>query len=91
MSGSYNSPMDKQDSLTPGIEVREHPLNQREAGYLSGVYKAWTTNTLTEADFRGAMELLMAREQELEHQPVSDRDAVRVVTRLSSTCNGTIM
>lgn len=63
----YNVPMDKHDSQTPGIEVREHPLNPREAGYLSGVYKAWTTNTLTEADFRGAMELLMTRDPQLEN------------------------
>lgn len=59
--------MDKQENLVPGIEVREHLLNPHEAGYLSGIYKAWTTNRLTEADFRAAVKLLMSRGSELTH------------------------
>lgn len=52
-------PMEQQDG-TPGIEVHEQMLNRFERDYLSGVHEAWAERTLTEADFREAMELLLA-------------------------------
>jgi hypothetical protein len=55
------------ECTTPGIEVREHTLNKRELGFLSGVFEAWANQTLTETDFRDAMELLMARGSDLDN------------------------
>ena len=58
-----NEPMEEQDN-TPGIEVHEQVLNRYERGYLTGVYEAWAARTLTEADFREAMEVLIAQGEE---------------------------
>lgn len=55
--------MDQED-ITPGIEVHEQVLNRFERGYLTGVYEAWAARTLTEADFREAMEVLIAQSEE---------------------------
>ena len=56
--------MSQQDNSTPGIEVHEQVLNRFERGYLNGVYEAWAARTLTEADFREAMEVLIANAEE---------------------------
>jgi hypothetical protein len=53
--------------MQSGIEVEEHALNHREAGFLSGVFEAWASQTMTQADFRGAMELLISRESRLDN------------------------
>ena len=58
--------MDEIHSRTPGMEVEEHELNQQELGFLSGVFEAWANRTLTEADFRGAMEALAGHKSELD-------------------------
>jgi hypothetical protein len=64
-----NESMNEQDT-TPGIEVHEQVLNRFERGYLTGVYEAWAARTLTEADFREAMEVLIAQgEQQEERGP----------------------
>jgi hypothetical protein len=44
-----------------GIEVHEQVLNRFERRYLNGVFEAWAASTLTEADFREAMEMLVAK------------------------------
>jgi hypothetical protein len=59
--------MDQPNTNTPGIEVREQMLSQAELGFLSGVFDAWVNRTMTEADFRGAMELLLALDHPLEN------------------------
>jgi hypothetical protein len=59
--------MSQINNTTPGIEVREQMLNQAELGFLSGVFEAWANRTMTEADFRGAMELLLALDPPLEN------------------------
>lgn len=62
----YKGIMSHANNLAPGIEVREQMLNQAELGFLSGVFEAWANRTMTEADFRGAMELLLALEHPLD-------------------------
>ena len=62
---AINEPMEEQEG-TPGIEVHEQALNRFERGYLTGVYEAWAARTLTEADFREAMEVLIAHGERLE-------------------------
>ncbi len=52
--------------MSQGIEVTEQALNRAEAGFLSGVCEAWANRTMTEADFRGAMEMVMAKSRELD-------------------------
>ena len=52
--------MKQQYSLAPGIEVQEQDLNSAEAGFLTGVFEAWANRTLTEADFRNAMEAVIS-------------------------------
>jgi len=63
MNARINDSMDQQDNTT-GIEVHEQVLNRFERGYLTGVYEAWAARTLTEADFREAMEVLIAQGEE---------------------------
>ncbi len=53
-------------NLNLGIEVTEQALNRAEAGFLSGVFEAWANRTMTEADFRDAMEMVMAQSSELD-------------------------
>lgn len=61
-----NAAMNQPTNMTPGIEVREQMLNKAELGFLSGIFEAWANRTMTEADFRGAMELLLSQEQALD-------------------------
>jgi hypothetical protein len=52
--------MNHAKSYSADIEVHEQTLTQREMGFLTGAFEAWANNTMTEAEFRGAMELLLA-------------------------------
>lgn len=54
--------MKQQFSLAPGIEVQEQHLNSAEAGFLNGVFEAWANRTMTEADFRSALEAVMSQD-----------------------------
>ena len=58
--------MKQQYSLAPGIEVQEQDLNSAEAGFLTGMFEAWANRTMTEADFRNAMEAVMSCESRLD-------------------------
>lgn len=58
--------MNQPNNMTPGIEVREQMLNKAELGFLSGIFEAWANRTMTEADFRSAMELLLSQEHALD-------------------------
>lgn len=62
----YNGTMKQQLSLAPGIEVQEQPLNSAEAGFLTGMFEAWANRTMTEADFRNALEAVMSKENRLD-------------------------
>ena len=53
--------MNQAISTAPGIEVSEQALNKQEIGFLTGVFEAWSNRTMTEADFRGAMEMILAQ------------------------------
>jgi hypothetical protein len=57
--------MKQQYSLAPGIEVQEQDLNRAEAGFLTGVFEAWANHTMTEADFRNALEAVIAPDNHL--------------------------
>lgn len=61
--------MSDTEQVTLGIEVREQSLNQHELGFLTGVFEAWANRTMTEADFRGAMELLLAEAGDPQQTP----------------------
>lgn len=54
--------MNQQYSLAPGIEVQEQALNCAEAQFLNGMFEAWANRTMTEADFRNALEAVIAPE-----------------------------
>jgi hypothetical protein len=58
--------MNETNPYTPGIEVSEQPLNKQELGFLTGVFEAWANRTMTEADFRGAMQMLLDRGRDLD-------------------------
>ncbi len=53
-------------SLAPGIEVQEQHLNPAEAGFLTGMFEAWANRTMTEADFRNALEAVMSPENRFD-------------------------
>ena len=55
----YNTAMNQQYSLAPGIEVEELHLNSAEADFLTGMFEAWANRTMTEADFRNALEAVI--------------------------------
>jgi hypothetical protein len=54
--------MKQQYTLAPGIEVQEQHLNSAEAGFLAGMFEAWANRTMTESDFRTALEAVLAPE-----------------------------
>jgi hypothetical protein len=58
--------MKQQYSLAPGIEVQEQSLNRAEAGFLTGMFEAWANRTMTEADFRNALEAVISTETRLD-------------------------
>jgi len=58
--------MKQQYSLAPGIEVQEQQLNHAEAGFLSGMFEAWANRTMTEADFRNALEVVTSTESRFD-------------------------
>jgi hypothetical protein len=58
--------MKQQYCLAPGIEVQEQQLNPAEAGFLTGMFEAWANRTMTEADFRNALEVVISTESRFD-------------------------
>jgi hypothetical protein len=56
----YKATMMEAKHYSPDIEVREQALSEQDMGLISGMFEALANHTMTEADFRGAMELLLA-------------------------------
>jgi hypothetical protein len=57
--------MNETPLATTGIEVEERALSPWERGYLAGVFAAWGIRREDENEYRDAISLLMAKEQQV--------------------------